>query len=136
MSLYQCSWHWQCYQKHGHHLYFNIASHIQKIQKQRFNVFIQVVFFSVTPVEIECRMISTGEFGQKELANLYFDILENEQKMKFVEKPKKNGLSRAVKVVILCLSWYTASSASNIINKIVYYKILLPIANIQYSSLQ
>lgn len=40
-------------------------------------------------------MISAGEFGQK------------------------NGLSRAVKVVLLCLSWYTASSASNIINKIV-----------------
>ena len=85
------------------------------------NVFIQVVFFSVTPVEIECRMISTGEFGQKELANLYYDIFirKMSKKIKLVEKPKKNGLSRAVKVVILCLSWYTASSASNIINKIV-----------------
>ena len=80
-----------------------------------------MVFFSVTPVEIECRMISTGEFGQKELANLYYDIFirKMSQKIKLVEKPKKNGLSRAVKVVILCLSWYTASSASNIINKIV-----------------
>ena len=77
--------------------------------------------FSVTPVEIECRMISTGEFGQKELANLYYDIFirKMSKKIKLVEKPKKNGLSRAVKVVILCLSWYTASSASNIINKIV-----------------
>lgn len=78
-----------------------------------------MVFFSVTPVEIECRMISTGEFGQKELANLYIFIRKMSKKIKLVEKPKKNGLSRAVKVVILCLSWYTASSASNIINKIV-----------------
>ena len=53
------------------------------------NVFIQVVFFSVTPVEIECRMISAGEFGQKELANLYFDILENEQKNKTCREAKK-----------------------------------------------
>ena len=78
-----------------------------------------MVFFSVTPDEIECRMISTGEFGQKELANLYIFIRKMSKKIKLVEKPKKNGLSRAVKVVILCLSWYTASSASNIINKIV-----------------
>ena len=46
-------------------------------------------------------------------------IRKMSKKIKLVEKPKKNGLSRAVKVVILCLSWYTASSASNIINKIV-----------------
>jgi hypothetical protein len=37
---------------------------------------------------------------------------------------QKNGLStvkynRAIKVIILCLVWYSASSASNIINKIV-----------------
>ena len=74
--------------------------------------------FSVTPVEIECRMISTGEFGQKELAHKIVLIFSKMSK-KLLEKPKKNGLSRAVKVVILCLTWYTASSASNIINKIV-----------------
>lgn len=32
---------------------------------------------------------------------------------------QKNGISRAAKVAVLCLTWYTASSASNIINKIV-----------------
>ena len=36
-----------------------------------------------------------------------------------VETREKNGLSRAIKVIILCLLWYAASSASNIINKIV-----------------
>ena len=41
--------------------------------------------------------------------------MENE-----IFQPKlKNGLSRAIKVVILCFVWYGASSASNIINKIV-----------------
>ena len=35
------------------------------------------------------------------------------------ETAKQNGLSRAIKVIILCCVWYGASSASNIINKIV-----------------
>lgn len=40
---------------------------------------------------------------------------------------QKNGLSRAIKVIILCLVWYSASSASNIINKIVLNDFPLPL---------
>ena len=32
---------------------------------------------------------------------------------------QKSGLSRALKVIILCVLWYASSSASNVINKIV-----------------
>ena len=32
---------------------------------------------------------------------------------------QKSGLSRAFKVIILCVLWYASSSASNVINKIV-----------------
>lgn len=32
---------------------------------------------------------------------------------------QKSGLSRAIKVLILCVVWYASSSASNVINKIV-----------------
>ena len=47
-------------------------------------------------------------------------LSENKGENENNEKPIiKNGLSRAIKVIILCLVWYSASSASNIINKIV-----------------
>ena len=39
--------------------------------------------------------------------------------IQFSTQNDKNGLSRAIKVIILCFVWYGASSASNIINKIV-----------------
>jgi len=40
---------------------------------------------------------------------------------------QKNGLSRAIKVIILCFVWYGASSASNIINKIVLNDFQFPL---------